>query len=170
MKQFLQVAIIALVFVMSAATVQAQKFGYLNSAEIVATMPEVKQMQSNLEGLQTQLQKKGQLMLTDYQQKEKAAVEKQQKGQLSPMEQETVMKELQDKQQEIMKFEQEMAQKLAAKEQELLKPILDRVNQAIKDVAKEDGYQFIFDTTSGALLYADESQDVTSRVKSKLGI
>jgi len=41
-----------------------------------------------------------------------------------------------------------------------------------KDVAKENGYTYIFDTSPGigVVLYADESTDVTALVKAKLGM
>jgi len=169
MKKFFQLsALIALFFLTANTTVEAQKFGYINSAAVLAELPEVQQMRSNLEGLQTQLQKKGQQMLTDYQAKQKAAVDKQQAGTLAPVEEKQVLEDLQKKEQEIMKFEQEMQQKLGAKEQELLNPILAKVNNAIQAVAKDNGFQFIFDTSSGVLLYADETQDITAMVKAKL--
>ncbi len=169
MKKFFQLsALIALFFLTANTTVEAQKFGYINSAAVLAELPEVQQMRSNLEGLQTQLQKKGQQMLADYQTKQQEAVTKQQAGTLAPVEEKQVLEDLQKKEQEIMKFEQEMQQKLGSKEQELLTPILAKVNTAIQNVAKENGFQFIFDTSSGVLLYADESQDITSMVKAKL--
>ena len=168
MKKLIQITALLALFFLTASGVQAQKFGYINSAAVLSELPEVKQMRSSLEGLQTQLQKKGQQMLTDYQKREQDAVQKQQTGNMSPAEEKTVMEELQKKQQEILKFEQEMQQKLGTKEQELLAPILEKVNNAIQAVAKENGFQFIFDTGSGVLLYADESQDVTDMVKAKL--
>lgn len=168
MKKFFQISAFIALFFLTATTVEAQKFGYINSAAVLAELPEVQQMRSNLEGLQKQLQKKGQQMLTDYQTKQQDAIRKQQEGTLAPIEEKQVMEDLQKKEQEIMKFEQEMQQKLGTKEQELLSPILEKVNNAIQAVAKEDGYQFIFDTASGVLLYADDAQDITSKVKARL--
>lgn len=168
MKKFFQITALLALFFLSATTADAQKFGYINSSAVLAELPEVQQMRSNLESLQTQLQKKGQQMLTDYQKQQQDAVAKQQSGTMSPNEEKTALENLQKKEQEILKFEQEMQQKLATKEQELLSPILERVNNAIQAVAKEQGFQFVFDTTSGVLLYADESQDITAMVKAKL--
>ncbi len=168
MKKFFQISALFVVLFLTANTANAQKFGYINSAAVLAELPEVQQMRSNLESLQKQLQKKGQQMMTDYQTKQQEALAKQQNGTLAPVEEKQVMEDLQKKEQEILKFEQEMQQKLGTKEQELLSPILEKVNTAIQDVAKADGYQFIFDTSSGVLLYADEAQDVTAKVKAKL--
>jgi len=52
----------------------------------------------------------------------------------------------------------------------LLQPIYDKVNTAIKAVAEEEGYAFIFDGSTQVLLYADETTDVSSKVKAKLGM
>lgn len=169
MKKFFQLsALVALFFLTANTTVEAQKFGYINSAAVLAELPEVQQMRSNLEGLQKQLQKQGQQKVTDYQTKQQAALEKQKAGTMSPVEEKQILEELQKKEQEIMQFEQTMQQKLSTKEQELLNPILEKVNAAIQDVAKTESYQFIFDTSSGVLLYADEAQDITAKVKAKL--
>ena len=70
----------------------------------------------------------------------------------------------------IAKYEQEVYSKLGEKREELFKPILDRVNQAMADVAKENQFMFVFDLNTQVLLYADESLDVTKLVMTKLGI
>ena len=44
----------------------AQKFGYVNSKAILSELPAVKQMEANLKALGTQLQKKGEQMVTAY--------------------------------------------------------------------------------------------------------
>ncbi len=149
-------------------SVQAQKFGYLNSNAILSEMPEVKQADAQLEALQKQLQKKGQGMVEKFQQDYAAVQQKVERGELSPKQQEEEAKKLETAQTDIQKFEQEMVTQLQDKRNELMKPILDKVNQAIQDVAKEGGFQFIFD--EAVLLYKDTSMDVTAQVKTKLGI
>ena len=57
---------------------------------------------------------------------------------------------------------------LQKKRQELLTPIYDSINNAIKEVAEENDFQFIFDEQ--VLLYGQESQDVTAMVRAKLGM
>ena len=52
----------------------------------------------------------------------------------------------------------------------MFKPILKRIDTAIKAVAKEYGYFYIFDSSSGVLLFVPESRDVTNLVKKKLGM
>ena len=170
MMKFIKMGGLMFAFLFVFGTAQAQKFGYVNSGEILTQMPAVKQMQSNLEGFKTQLEKKAEQMIKDFQTKQQKAAADEQAGVLSPAMKESLLKELQTKEQEIIKFQQDSQQQLAEKEQTLLQPILDKVNTAINDVATQDGYQFIFDLQSGVLLYYKAEADVTAKVKSKLGI
>ena len=74
----------------------------------------------------------------------------------------TKEQELLDLRQRIETYQQNAQQKLQEKEKELLQPIIDRAKQAIADVAKENGYTYIFDTSAGTLLYQQESDDIFS--------
>ena len=56
------------------------------------------------------------------------------------------------------------------KEQELLEPILTKARNAIEDVAKEERFTYIFDSSMGSILYVDESENVLSLVRKKLGL
>ncbi len=171
MKTLLKTAVLSFLFLFSFQQAKAQlKVGYINSAAILAEMPEVKQMQSNLDGFQAQLEKRGQQLLAEYQQKQQDAMQRKERGELSPVEEEKVLQELQAKEEEIYAFQNEMQQKLAEKQQTLLSPILEKINTAIQDIAKSEGYAYIFDLSSGAILYADESLDLTEKVKAKLNM
>lgn len=159
-----------LVFLSMVSFAQAQKFGYVNSQALLAEMSEVKQARSELETLEKQLRAKGQGMLTALQTKYTAVQKQVEQGALSPKQQEEEATKLRAEESQIAQFEQEMMQKIQQKEATLLQPILDRVNTAIKNVAEENGYTFIFDASTQILLYAQENTDVSSLVKTKLGI
>ena len=168
MKKIFQFALVALLLVAATASATAQKFGYVNSAEILAELPAMKAAESNLEGLQKQLQKKGQAMVEAFQTDAQAFQQEVQGGTLSPKAQQEKGAKLQAREQEIVAFEQTMVQDLQKKRAELLEPIYKSVNDAIAAVAEENGYQFIFDQQ--VLLYGQDSQDVSSMVRAKLGI
>ncbi len=169
MKKLIKLSLLLIAFMaIKMEGIQAQKFGYLSSQAIMAEMPDVQQMNANLQTLGTQLQKKGQNMLTAYKEKEQNAMKKKERGELSPIEEQTVLEELQKEQEDILKFEKEMQKNLSEKEQELLSPIYEKVNNAIQEVAKENGYQMIFE--AGVLLWAEEGTDVSAQVKAKLGL
>ena len=66
MKQiFVKTGILAAAFLMFTATVQAQKFGYVNSALVLSEMEEMKQLQSSLEAFQKVKQKEGEAKSED---------------------------------------------------------------------------------------------------------
>ena len=62
------------------------------------------------------------------------------------------------------------SKQLTTKRQKLLQPLIDKVNNAIKQVATEGQFTYIFDSSTGILLYAADSMDVTASVRLKLGI
>ena len=172
MKNLIKISFLFIAFLSMSMNVQAQKYGYVNSDEILAGMNEVKQMAPELESLQTQLQKKGQQMVEDLKVKSDNAQQKLERGEMSPVDQEKMQAELQNDQNAILAFEREMQEKILKKREDLLKPILEKVNTAIDSVAKEQGYTMIFNGSpnAGILLYVDGSADVTAAVKTKLGI
>ena len=168
MKKILKIGSLAIAFFCIAFTAQAQKFGYVNSQEILASMAEVKQADANLEALQKQLQKKGQGMVEKLQKDYLDIQQKEQRGELSRIQLEDEAKKLEGRQKEIADFEQSMVKQISDKRAELLDPIYKKINEAISSVAKENGYQFIFEQQ--VLLYYEDSADVSNLVKSKLGI
>ena len=148
----------------------AQKFGYTNSAALLTQIPEVKAADSDLQAFQTQLTKRGQEMVKALQDKAGELDRKQKAGTISPKDLETQTAKLKEEEAAIVKYEQEVYEKLSQKREELFKPILDRVNKAMEDVAKENGFAFVFDMNAQVLLFADETLDVTKLVQAKLGM
>ena len=148
----------------------SQKFGYCNSTALLAQIPEVKAADSDLQAFQTQLTKKGQERVKALQDNAALLKQKQDAGTISPKDYEDQSAKLQAEQADIAKYQEEVYQKLAKKREELYKPLLDKVNKAMTDVATENGFALVFDSSTQILLYAHESLDVTSLVKTKLGI
>ena len=143
------------------------KLGYINTNELISTMPESLEMQTELQsykkGLESSLaamQAEGEKKLADYQQNEAT---------MSDVVKQDKIRELESIQQRILEFQQNAQESLAAKEQELITPILDKARKAIEDVAKEGNFTYIFDARYGNILYAAESENVLSLVKAKLG-
>ncbi len=148
----------------------AQKFGYTNSAAILSKLPEVKQADTDLTTYQTQLTKKGQEMVKELQDEATELERKKEQGTISPRDYETQAAKLKEKEEAIGAYEQQVYADLSKRREDLYKPILERVNKAMQDVAKENGYLLVFDTSTQVLLYADETLDVTKLVNAKLGI
>lgn len=168
MKNILKIGAVVLAFLtMATTTTNAQKFGFVNSQEILGEMPEVKQAEANLEALQQQLQKRLQASIEQLQTDYVDIQRKVEQGELSPRQQEVEAQTLQERQQKLAGEEQDMVNQIQAKREELLEPIYARVNEAIAEVAKENEFTFIFD--QAVLLYYEDSQDVSAQVRAKLG-
>jgi outer membrane protein len=82
----------------------------------------------------------------------------------------TKEKEIYDLNQRIEDFQYTGQQQLAAKEAELMSPLIEKARQAVEDVAKANGYTYIFNSTGGILIYAEPSDDVMDLVKKKLNL
>ena len=168
MRKFIKISCLLVMFTMVTMSAQAQKFGFIDSDALLIEMPKVKQARANLEVLQKQLQTKGQNMVTEFQTKYQQLETQKAQGTITQKDLETELKKLEKKQGEIQAFEQDMVKQLQEREQKELQPILDEVNNAIKAVAKENGYQFIFEKKT--LLYFEDAMDVGALVKAKLKV
>lgn len=169
MKKVFHAILLLLVITMTSATAQ-QKIGYLNAQAILADMTDMKAADSQLEAFAKQLTAKDSVKVVAFQAKAQDLQEQSQKGTIAPIAAEKRKQELQAEQAEIQEFEQKMQQDLANKRKELYQPVLDKVNKAIQEVAKEQGYTYVVDLTSGSLLYADEKNDLQNAVRAKLGL
>ncbi|TVR76625.1 MAG: OmpH family outer membrane protein [Saprospirales bacterium] len=149
---------------------EAQKVGHLNSALILSEMPEVLAADAELETLQQQLvnqaQRKVEALQRDYQE----LVRKEQQGDLSPRQLQEEQNRLREKEMELQMEDQNIQSTLMRKREELLSPIIDKVQKAIEDVARENNFQYILDTSAGTVLYQDPAMDVADLVRDKLGL
>ncbi len=65
---------------MGTSPIIAQKIAYINSSALMQDLPEIKQADSNLSAFQTQLQKRGEQMVTALQTKYQDVAKKQSAG------------------------------------------------------------------------------------------
>ena len=170
MKIRLQTILLTACFAAMSLFANAQKFGYLNSTELLAALPEVKEADSQLETYRQQLMGAGEKMLKDLETKYQAFSKEADSGALSQIQMQQKQGELQADQQEIANYEQEVQEKLYAKREELYKPILEKVRNTLDALAAEKGYTMIFDSSACGLLHAMDGDDVLSLMKAKLGI
>ena len=162
-------AVIALTLVLGiGTTIAQQKFGHINSQELLLAMSETKQMQTALETKQKDYNSQLEKMYIEYEGKAK---ELEQNGS-SMMDAilEAKVQDLKDLQKRIQQFEQKAQDDLMKLEEQLSTPILEKARVAIKSVADEKGYTYVFDLASGALVHYPETDDLTSLVKGKLNI
>ncbi|MFM8433337.1 MAG: OmpH family outer membrane protein [Bacteroidota bacterium] len=162
----LSLAIIVATSVSSLA--QTHKFGHINSAELLQSMPQTRQADSTLKKYGESLE--GQLTVMTNEYKSKVQAYQASMDSLPDVTRSYKERELQDLGGRIEGFRDNAQESIQKKKEELYSPILKRAEDAIKEVAKEKGYSYIFDTSSGSFLFAQESDNILDMVKTKLGM
>lgn len=162
---------LAVVLMMSATSLFAQKFGRVSVQEVVVAMPETKEMQSTMEKYIKDLQDQMEALsveinnkLQDYQKNFSTYSEaiRDMKG-----------KELQEMQGRREEFQQIAQEDIQKKQNELLAPIYEKAKKAIDKIAAAGAYTVVFDSSSAATpIYMDSAvvADLTAAVKKDLGI
>lgn len=152
-------------------SLNAQKYGYLNSGNLLETLPKVEAANKKLgEYQQAQLAERD-TKLKALETKFNAYREKANSGDLSPVQIQEREKELQVEQQQIAQLEQKIAAEIQKMRQELFDPILKEVDEAIRAVGKSNNYMMIFDTSlPNAILFSDEAENVAPLVRKQLGL
>lgn len=51
-----------------------------------------------------------------------------------------------------------------SKNEELGKPIIEKINKALEKIGKEEGFDYIFDTRAGGVVFAKPGNDLTEKV------
>ncbi len=163
-------SLLLVVATLAAGNASAQiKLGHINTATLIEKMPDVTKAQDSLKIFNEQMQKQYQVMADEFQKK----LDDYQKSQAAtnPSIREIREKELQDMQTRIQGFEQTAQEGLGKERERLMTPIMKKVQDAITAVATEGKYNYVLDSTQGGgVLYALETQDITDKVKAKLGI
>ncbi|MBL6645970.1 MAG: OmpH family outer membrane protein [Flavobacteriales bacterium] len=143
------------------------RFGHIDTQSLLEAMPERNSIQSEIEAAASQYEQEivrmqGELegKVAEYQQKAEswpAAIRAQK-------EQDITMG-----QQGLEQFYATVQQELAGLEASLLEPMIERARVAIEAVGAEEGFTYIFDTSSGSTVY-NGGEDVLPLVKAKLGL
>jgi len=170
MKNYLRISIIV-VFLLIGTTSFAQnlKFGHINSQELLSLMPERDSAQLVLENYAQQLEDQLETMQVEYNNKVQQYLANQEN--YTDLIKQTKEQELTDMQERIQGFQNTAQQTIQQKEAQLIQPIIDKAEKAIKEVAEEQGFTYIFDLARGSILYfSDASQDILPLVKVKLNI
>jgi outer membrane protein len=120
---------------------------------------EAKSLEAQMTEMQSELEKKIQSF-------------RQNEGTMTDLTRETKYNEIQDLDRRIQEFQAKAQESLGRKQEELLIPVLEKAQQAITDVANENGFTYILDSSQskGVVVFNENGIDVTALVQAKLGI
>ena len=161
-----KILLLSLTFLISISSFSQNKFGYIDSQELLLLMPERKTAEEEVQTFAKSLESQLQAMTAEYQQ----SVQEYQANEATytDLVKQDKVTEITGLEQRIQSFQQNAQQALQSKEQELLEPILQKARKAIEDVAREGDYTYIFDKSVGSILYVKESENILEKVKKKL--
>lgn len=167
MRSFSRTILFLLFLFAGSLSAQTLKVGHINFQQLLQIMPErdaaqkaMAKVQSDLDAQNTTMQKDYQEKLKDYQAQQKT---------LSDAIRTAKEDELQSIATRIQNFQQQAQENYQKESDKQFQPIIDKARKAIADVGKEQGLIYVFDVNV-PLYYSDQSIDILSLVKAKLGI
>ena len=167
MKKNLLFFLFISVFICTGSYAQSElKIGYANADSILLALPETKVEKKKLETYGKKLTDQLKNQETELKTKYAGYQQMAQDSNTIPTILQEKGKEIQKLEQNYREFQQKAQSNLAKREQEILRPLYKKVEDGIKDVAKERNYTYIF--SNNVFLYAEESENITDLVIKKL--
>ena len=163
-KLFLMAAVALPLF----ASAQAIKVGLVDTNEIISKLPATAVANAKLQESQKKYQAEFQRIEEEFQ-RQYEEFQNMKEDEL-PAIKERKARALQETQQKAEAFQQQVMQDLQKQQDELMAPVIQKVRGAIESVGKENGFNLIQDLAGGQLYWAAPVEDITSIVKTKLGL
>ena len=141
---------------------------YVNSDSLLTNYEYFKDVRTRLQG---KGQKAEQNLRSQAEAFQKEVERYQQTGQnMSAQQRAQTEQRLQQKQQQLQQLQQSAGNDLAGEESEEMKKIYDRVEEYLKKLSEEKGYEMVLTYSRGnsAILYSDPSRDITTEVVNAL--
>ncbi len=170
MKRIISFSIL-LLMLLGSISLKAQtgdKFGHINTNELLRLMPGREEAQAEIEMYARDLEQTFTEMQNEFQTKYQEYIENQET--YSQLVRQSKERELQSLNERIMEFQESAQQDIMEHEQRMLNPIIERAREAISNVAREYGYTYIFDTSGGSVIFFENGDNVMPLVREELGI
>ncbi len=171
--KFLIATIAAVVFSIEGTLAQI-KIGYTNIELILAYMPETEQMNKDLQTYAKKLDSQLKVEEDYFQLKMNEYTELSKANKLTAVDDEKRQLELMKLDSTLRRKQAVQEQQLQAMQQELIQPTLDRLQKAIDEISKTEGYTYVLNqsTSTGVstILFGPESDNLTEKIFKKLGV
>jgi outer membrane protein len=146
------------------------KLGHIDRQKLMLMLPERKDAEAKMQAFDKKLDDQLKAMGAEYQTKVADAQQRAEQNQMTETERQMAIREINELEQRIGAAQEKAQEDLAKQEEELLRPMVERTNKAIKEVADSNGFTYVFDTSTGFVLFYDKGVDILPLVKTKLGI
>ncbi len=162
-------AVVLSVFLASVSVAQ-MKIGHINSEAIMQSLPEAQDAQKSLDAQVAQWEAEVKKMQDDW--KKKYDDYDKRKLILTDQTRAETERELRQLDQAISDYRNKkfgQNGELFQKQNEVMKPIQNKIFKVLEEIAKDDGYDYVFDKSGDILmLYATEKHDLTERVLGRM--
>ncbi len=149
-------------------TIDAQKLGFINYGNLLENLPQIKDSDQALtnyqDSLSADLERRviaHKARITENQNKFKA-------GEMTKVDADAMNIALNQEQATLSEDQRKAEATILVRRQQMFQPIIQKVNDTIDRYAKENGYSFIFDESSGFLLFDQPANDLTEVISNLL--
>lgn len=152
----------------STISVAQSKTGTIDSDYIINLMPEAKVVIERSQSYGSRLDSLFSIKMKDYQTRVTNFREKEKE--MGELMKKTLIQELTALEQDIKKYQENGNKLMQLKQDELMRPLYKKLNTAIDEVAKAEGFTLILTIAGNQYAYIDDNYDITKKVMAKLGI
>jgi outer membrane protein len=159
--------LLVIVLLLLSVNVFGQKYGHCDVNVIAGKLPELIEIEKQVQTKTAELEGRLQRMYEVYQ--KKIGEFQTSVSTMTADQQKIAAEEIQNLEVRIQEAQQNSQMELQQYDMDLKKPLFDRVKKAIDDVSTENGFSLVFDVSGGTVLYAG-GEDVNALVLQKLGV
>jgi len=168
MKKIVLILFVATACMFAGSPLQAQtKMGYISLNELITDMPEYKKADTSMVDFQNALNQNFDDMKKEFNEKDSLLSSKD-TVKYTRAQIEIKRKQLGELYLRLQGYQQNASQQYQQKQQELMGPIQKKAQETVQQVAKENGFTYVF--LKDALLVSPPAEDLLPLVKKKLGL
>ena len=146
---------------------QSDEVAHINVQQLISEMPEVIAAQNELAKLEKDYTTQIENAFKEFQ--TKAESYSADAANQSEVTNQARQRELESMQQNLQEFRESAAQELQKKQMDLMTPLLEKAREAINKVGKDQGFNYVIDSSpNGGVILAD-GKDLLEDVKKELG-
>ena len=163
-KQWL---IILFIFLVSFNSISQSKVAHIDTYELITSMPEMIEVQKELE--KQFIAKQNEVRLMEAELKSLLKKYEIEVPDYSPEENQSRLEEIQGMEENIRMYMNQIYTEIQKKEEELTGPIMEALFEAIQAVGKEQGFDYVIDSSKAQGVILANGKDLMNDVKIYLG-
>lgn len=161
MKRFLPISLMLLMIVASPAMAQQLRVGYVDMKQLLDNAPQVL---AGREKLDLEFRPRNETI--EFQERQAQAMDDRlQRGDLSDDARIRLDRELREMRRNVNRQKEDLRDELSFRRTEEVQKLEDQINQAVQEIARNNGYDLIL---SSPVLYADSALDITQLILDQL--